>query len=90
MCKYCDSLKENSLISYDNYKSMNVSFGQYRGVNVYGNIYMKGNMLSISCGGSYRSDFDCYAESEGLDIDNEYASNSEQNYIHIVHFVAVS
>lgn len=83
MCKYCDSLKENSLISYDNYKSMNVSFGQYRGVNVYGNIYMKGNMLSISCGGSYRSDFDCYAESEGLDIDNEYASNSEQNYIQI-------
>lgn len=83
MCKYCDSLKEKSLVSYDNDKSMNVSYGQYQGVNVYGTIYMKGNMLSIGCGGSYRSLSDCYYDDEGLDIDNEYSSNSEPNYIRI-------
>lgn len=83
MCKFCDSLKEKTLVSYDNYKSMNVSYGQYQGVNVYGTIYMKGNMLSIGCGGSYRSLSDCYYEDEGLECDSEDSSNSEPNYIQI-------
>ena len=83
MCKFCDSLKEKSLLSYDNYKSMNISYGQYQGVNVYGHIYMKGNMLSIGCGGSYRSKFDCYYEDEGLDCDSENAHNSDNKYIQI-------
>ena len=62
MCKFCDKNKENSLVSYDNKKNMDISFGQYQGVNVYGTVYMKGNMLSITCGGSYRSAFDCSYE----------------------------
>lgn len=83
MCKYCDSLKEKSLVSYDNRDNMRISFGQHQGVNVYGDVYMKGNMLSINCGGSYRSNSDCYYEDEGIDCDNEYSSDSEPNYIHI-------
>ena len=47
MCKFCDKNKENSLVSYDNKKNMDISFGQYQGVNVYGTVYMKGNMLQI-------------------------------------------
>lgn len=85
MCKFCEKNKENSLVSYDNRKSMNISFGQYQGVNVYGTVYMKGNMLSITCGGSYRSHSDCYYEDEGLDCDNEYSSNSDPNYIQIAY-----
>lgn len=83
MCKFCDSLKEKSLVSYDNHKSMNISYGQYQGVNVYGTVYMKGNMLSIGCGGSYRSQSDCYYEDEGLDCDNENAHTSNNSYIQI-------
>ena len=83
MCKYCDSLKEKSLVSYDNRKSMKISYGQYQGVNVYGTVYMKGNMLSIGCGGSYRSESDCYYEDEGLDCDNENAHTSNNSYIQI-------
>ena len=85
MCKFCDTNKENFLVSYDNHKNMNVSFGQYQGVNVHGTVYMKGNMLSIACGGSYRSNFDCYYESEGLDCDSENSSNSEPSYIQITY-----
>jgi hypothetical protein len=85
MCKFCDSLKEKSLVSYDNSKNMNISYGQYQGVNVYGTVYMKGNMLSIGCCGSYRSRSDCYYDAEGLDCDNEYSSNSEPNYIQIAY-----
>lgn len=83
MCKFCDSLKEKSLVSYDNSKNMNISYGQHQGVNVYGIVYMKGNMLSIGCGGSYRSRSDCYYEDEGLDCDNENANDSNNSYIHI-------
>ena len=85
MCKFCDTNKEKSLVSYDNYKSMNISYGQYQGVNVYGTVYMKGNMLSIGCGGSYRSHSDCYYDAEGLDCDNEPSSNSEPNYIQLMY-----
>lgn len=83
MCKFCNTLKEKSLVSYDNHKSMKISYGQYQGVNVYGTVYMKGNMLSIGCGGSYRSESDCYYEDEGLDCDNENAHTSNNSYIHI-------
>ena len=38
MCKFCDKNKENSLVSYDNKKNMDISFGQYQGVNVYGTV----------------------------------------------------
>jgi len=85
MCKFCGKNKEKSLVSYDNYKNMNVSFGQFQGVNVHGTVFMKGNMLSIACGGSYRSDSDCYYESEGIECDDEYSSNSEPNYIQITY-----
>jgi len=83
MCKFCDKDKEKSLVSYDNYKNMNIYCGQYQGVNVWGSVYMKGNMLSIGCSGSYRSHSDCYYDAEGLDCDNENSSNSEPNYIQI-------
>ncbi len=83
MCEYCEKIKANTLVSYDNYKSMKISFGQYQGVNVFGSVQMKGNMLSIACGGSYRTESDCYYEEEGLDCDNENAFNSKPNYIKI-------
>jgi len=83
MCKFCDSLKEKSLVSYNNRKNMDIYCGQYQGVNVYGTVYMKGNMLSIGCSGSYRSRFDCYYEDEGLECDNENAHTSNNSYIHI-------
>ena len=82
MCKYCDSLKEKSLVSYDNSDSMNISYGQYQGVNVYGSVYMKGNMLSIGCSGSYRSESDCYYDDD-LDCDSTYSQNSDNSYIRI-------
>jgi len=83
MCKFCDTNTEKSLVSYDNNKNMNIYCGQYQGVNVYGSVYMKGNMLSIGCGGSYRSRSDCYYDAEGLDCDNENSEYSEPNYIQI-------
>jgi len=83
MCKFCNSLKEKTIVSYDNHNSMSISYGQYKGVNVYGHTYMKGNMLSIKCSGSYRSSSDCYYESWDIDCDDEYSSDSEPNYIQI-------
>ena len=83
MCKFCNSIKEQALVSYDNEDSMNISCGQYQGVNVFGTVYMKGNMLSIACGGSYRSKSDCYYDAQGLDCDNENSNNSKPNYIKI-------
>ena len=83
MCKFCDSKKEKEVMSYDNYKSMNVYCGQYQGVNVVAALSMKGNMLSLKGSGSYRSRSDCYYENEGLDCDNEGASDSPGSYIKI-------
>lgn len=83
MCKFCNSKESNDLVSYDNHDHMNISYGQYQGIHVYGTVYMKGNMLSVGCGGSYRSTSDCYYENEGLDCDNEISSDSEPNYIQI-------
>ena len=83
MCEYCESIKAKEVLSYDNRKSMSVSFGQYKGVKVNSNLYMNGNMLVLSASGSYRSDFDCYYESQGLDIDDEPASRSKSEYIQI-------
>jgi len=83
MCKFCNSLKEKTIVSYDNRASMNISYGQRQGVNVYGDVYIKGNMLSIKCSGSYRSSSDCYYESWDIDCDDEYSSDSEPNYIQI-------
>lgn len=83
MCKFCDSKKEKDVLSYDNYDSMNICCGQYQGVNVIANLSIKGNMLTLRGGGSYRSRSDCYYENEGLDCDNEPSSDSPGNYIKI-------
>ena len=83
MCKYCDTIKEKSLLSYDNYGSMNVCYGQYQGVNVVASLSMKGNMLMLNASGSYRSTSDCYYEEEGLDCDNKQSIDSPGNYIKI-------
>lgn len=83
MCKYCDSKKEKSLLSYDNSDSMNISYGQYQGVNVVADLSMKGNMLILNASGSYRSESDCYYEDEGLDCDSEGATESLGSYIKI-------
>ena len=83
MCKFCDSKKEKEVMSYDNYRSMNVYCGQYQGVNVVAALSMKGNMLTLNGSGSYRSRSDCYYENEGLDCDNEHSEDSEGNYIKI-------
>lgn len=83
MCKFCESKKEKELMSYDNYKSMNIYCGQYQGVNVIANLSMNGNMLMLRGSGSYRSHSDCYYESEGLDCNNEPSKNSSGYYIKI-------
>lgn len=85
MCKFCDTDREKVIVSYDNRDSMNISYGQYQGVNVFGSVYMKGNMLSIGCSGSYRSDSDCYYDAEGLDCDNENSFDSNPNYIQLMY-----
>ena len=83
MCKFCDSKKEKEVMSYDNYESMDICYGQYQGVNVVANLSMKGNMLILNGSGSYRSRSDCYYENEGLDCDNENSEVSEGSYIRI-------
>ena len=83
MCKYCDTIKEKSLLSYDNSDSMNVSYGQYQGVNVVADLSMKGNMLVLNASGSYRSTSDCYYEEEGLDCDSKQSEDSPGSYIKI-------
>lgn len=83
MCDFCDNLREKTLLQYDNYDSMRISYGQYQGVNVCAHLNMKGNMLILGAGGSYRSNFDCYYEDEGLECDNEKSLNSDDSYIQI-------
>ena len=87
MCKICEntssSLYQHQILKYDNRRSMSVSFGQYKGVKVDSRLYLKGNMLIMGAFGSYRSDFDCYYESQGLDIDDLKGSKSPDSYIKI-------
>ena len=84
MCEFCDNLIEKTILDYDNHDSMNIDFGQYKGVHVYSNLNMKGNMLILNGGGSYRSSFDCYYEAEGLDdCDGETARKSKCSYVQI-------
>lgn len=87
MCKICEntssSLYQHQILKYDNRQSMSVSFGQYKGVKVDSRLYLNGNMLIMGASGSYRSDFDCYYESQGLDIDDLKGSNSPDSYIKI-------
>ena len=70
---------------YDNRDSMNISYGQYQGVNVMASLLMKGNMLVLSGTGSYRSESDCYYEDEGLDCDSEGSTNSDSVYLKIAY-----
>ena len=70
MCKYCNSGKEHLIVSYNNTDAMNLSFGQYQGVNVCGSLTMKGDMLMLSGSGSYRSHSDCYYEDNGVECDS--------------------
>lgn len=83
MCEFCDNLDKTNLMHYDNHDSMGVYCGQYSGVNVQSNLYIKGNMLILDGNGSYRSRSDCYYETEGLEIENERAYDSKANYIKI-------
>lgn len=83
MCEFCESKKAQQIMRYDNRKNMSVSFGQYKGVKVDSAVKMQGNMLLLSGWGSYRSDFDCYYESEGLDMDDERSARSNDIYIKI-------
>ena len=75
MCKFCDNNKSKKILSYDNANSMNISYGQYQGVNIYASLSMKENMLLLEGSGSYRSKSDCYYDDE-LDCNSEYANNS--------------
>ena len=67
-------------MSYDNHDSMRISYGQYQGVSVRSSLSLKGNMLVLKAGGSYRSESDCYYEDEGLDCDNEHSNDSKPSY----------
>lgn len=83
MCKYCDNENTKSVLSYDNSDSMNICDGQYCGVKVYAELKMKGDMLMLSGRGGYRSESDCYYESQGLECDGEFSTVSKDSYIKI-------
>lgn len=83
MCKFCDDNKLKSLVSYDNVESMSTCMGQHKGVCVYSNMYMQGNMLLLNGDGSYRSESDCFYESQGVEIDCEVSAKSDMRYIKI-------
>ena len=84
MCEFCENTKRPiSLLNYDNRDSMRISFGQYQGVFVDADLKMLGNMLILGASGSYRSDFDCYYDAEGLDIDNTPGARSKNRYMQI-------
>ena len=83
MCDFCDNIRAKILLEYDNRDSMNISYDQHSGVNVHANLNMKGNMLILHAGGSYRSRSDCYYESWDIECDNEYARPSSDVYIQI-------
>ena len=70
-------------MSYDNTDAMNISYGQYQGVRVYGSLNMKGNMLMLAGNGSYRSHSDCYYEDNGVECDNECSRESKPTYVQI-------
>jgi hypothetical protein len=57
--------------------------GEHKGVCVYSNMYMQGNMLLLNGGGSYRSESDIYYESQGVEIDPEISAKSDMRYIKI-------
>lgn len=83
MCQYCDNNKGHQLMDYDNRSSMKIYYGQYQGVMVASSLVMKGNMLMLSAGGSYRSCSDCYYEDMGLDCDNEGAKSGKASCLKI-------
>lgn len=83
MCKYCDNGKTKPVLSYDNRDSMNICDGQYCGVKVYAELKMKGDILMLSGHGGYRSESDCYYESQGIDCDGEFSTVSKPSYIKI-------
>lgn len=77
MCKFCESKKPVQISKYDNRDAMNISYGQYQGVNVESFLYMHGSMLILDGWGSYRSPSDCYYEDWGLDINNKNSKDSQ-------------
>ena len=84
MCKFCDSGKKE-LMYFDNRDSMRTSFGQYMGVSVDAYVYLEGNMLSLNSYGNYRSDSDCYYESQGIDSDGENSSKHEASIVKLTY-----
>ena len=58
MCKFCKDNKLKNLLSYNNIESMPKCMGEHKGVSVFSNMYMQGNMLLIDGDGSYRSESD--------------------------------
>ena len=83
MCKFCDSKKPTNILKYDNLDSMSVSYGQYKGVSIFSDVTMHGDMLSLSANGNYRSSGDCYYEDCGLECDGVNAHHSAPTYINI-------
>ena len=81
MCKYCDN--KTKILSYDNHDNMKISFGQYSGVHVWSELFMNGNALVLDAGGSYRSESDCYYDSEGLECDGKSAAYKKGTYLKI-------
>ena len=83
MCKFCDDNKLKNLLSYNNVESMPKCMGEHKGISVFSNMYMQGNMLLIDGDGSYRSESDIFYESQGLEIDNEVSAKGKMRYIKI-------
>lgn len=83
MCKYCESKKPIQLATYNNRDVMDISYGQYQGVNVNASISMHGNMIMLNGRGSYRSKSDCYYEDCGLDCDNQNSRDNDPEIFQI-------
>ena len=83
MCKFCEDKNGCNILWYSNRSSMNVYCGQYQGVGANASLNMIGNMLELHANGSYRSQSDCYYESEGLEIDDKYSANAKPSYMKI-------
>ena len=83
MCEFCESEKPVEVGYYSNSDSLDIAYGQYKGVHVYAELEIKKDMLLLSGRGNYRSASDCYYESEGLECDGEYSHNSKAKPIKI-------
>jgi len=84
MCKYCESIKKQKIMSYSNSSYMKKDFnGDKIGTSVYGDLYMHGNMLKLTCIGNHKTTSDYWYESYGLECDGDMSNDAPNSAIKI-------